>query len=488
MAHSRQAIMSMARPKHPQRWTSFTILLIVLANIPALHAQEAKLSAKLSDDEQARLAKQFAPVLVFHNSEKFFPTSPFFSVDTGALGTDRETTIRLLGTTETRTAAYLELNLAGRVKAATVYFRAYPARRSGKPVVVLEYWFYYVRDEYRVRGNILPIWAGGSHPNDLEHIHLVLRDESPGDFVVDEVYSSAHEGKIPANRYKYDEAGIDGPTHFLVELGSHAMAPDIDEDGIFTPGTDGDSGSKIQWGIRDRGYSWPRYRRNYMTPRSNGNAVILAGQEAGDSAASSDGTSPGSRLTYRLTPVDSLNESFAQLDLTAQQRKDAFETATFWFPRVFGRDNGRSNALLIPAEAKSGGKSVGVLGVSSSERFFLVGAALNVDDPGFLVGARYSFLTRSLFVPDVVLQTDGIVTHHEKYLTPQFLLSYPFDGFTRIMFGKSLITDILDFSRRQWNTVGTIEVRLGDMRISATARSVGPISGAAKEFRLFYAF
>jgi hypothetical protein len=136
----------------------------------------------------------------------------------------------------------------------------------------------------------------------------------------------------------------------------------------------------------------------------------------------------------------------------------------------------------------SGGKSVGILGVSSSERFLLLGTALNLDEPGLLVGGRYSFLTHPLLVPDFVLETDGIVTRHKNYLSPQFLLSYPFDGFTRIMFGKSLVTDSLNFSSRQWDTVGTIEVRLGEMRISATARSIGPVRAVAKEFRLYYAF
>jgi hypothetical protein len=46
----------------------------------------------------------------------------------------------------------------------------------------------------------------------------------------------------------------------------------------------------------------------------------------------------------------------------------------------------------------------------------------------------------------------------------------------------------LNFSSRQWDTVGTIEVRLGEMRISATARSIGPVRAVAKEFRLYYAF
>jgi hypothetical protein len=174
--------------------------------------------------------------------------------------------------------------------------------------------------------------------------------------------------------------------------------------------------------------------------------------------------------------------------LTGKELKSTFETPTFWFPRVFGRDNGRSQALLMPRPPKSGGDSVGILGVSSLERFLILGTVLNVDEPGFLVGARYSFLTHSLIVPDFILETDSIITRHKNYLSPQFLLSYPFDGFTRIMFGKSLVTDSWSFSPRQWDTVGTIEVRLGDMRISASARSIGPVRAVSKEFRFFYAF
>jgi hypothetical protein len=484
MALQRKALMAaVAKAVHPARWICLLILFLVLIGVTALHAEEPLLSA----EEQARLAQQFAPVLVFHKAEKFFPVSPLFSFDTKVPISDKEATLRRLGTTESRTAAYLEMNLSERAKLATVHYRAYPAKRNGGNVVVLEYWFYYVRDEYRVRGNILPIWAGGDHPNDLEHLHLILRQVEPGKFVVDEVLASAHEGKIPANRYKYGKAGHDGPTHIFVELGSHALAPDINEDGIFTTGTDGESGSKLQWGIRDRGYSWPRYRSSYMTPRSDGNAVVFQGENAANSTVTTEGAA-AQAYTYRLASVDSLGESFAQLDLTGKELKKTFETHTFWFPRVFGRDNGRSKALLVPAPPKSGGDSVGILGVSSSERFFILGTALNLDEPGFLVGGRYSFLTRPLIVPDFILEADGIVTSHKNYLSPQFLLSYPFDGFTRIMFGKSLVTDSWSFSPHQWDTVGTIEVRLGDMRISASARSLGPVRAVSKEFRFYYAF
>jgi hypothetical protein len=450
--------------------------------VSALHAEVPVLSA----ETQAKLAQQFAPVLVFNSSEKFFPSSPFFSFDTEAPLIDKETTLRRLGTTESRTATYLNMNLDEKAKVATVHYRAYPARRNGRSVVVLEYWFYYVRDEYRVRANILPIWAGGNHPNDLEHVHLILRQSGPGKFEVEEVFASSHEGKIPANRYKYSEPGHDGPTHFLVELGSHALAPDINEDGIFTTGTDGNSGSKLQWGIRDRGYTWPRYRASYMSPRQ-GNSVVFGEEHAAKSSEKAEDTGESQVHSYRLESVDALAMNFDRLDLNGKDLKKSFETPTFWFPRIFGRDNGRSKALLVPAPPKTGGDSVGILGVSSSERFLILGTSLNTDEPGLLIGGRYAYLTRSLIVPDFILETDGIVTRDKNYLSPQFLLSYPFDSFTKIMFGKSLVTDSWSFSPRQWDTVGTIEVRLGNMRISASARSLGPVRAVTKEFRLYYA-
>ena len=483
MAHRRKALTaSVERAVHPSRWVCRWLLLIAVAGIPELHAEEPLLSMEL----QARLAQQFAPVLVFHSAEKFFPVSPFFSFDTNAPINDKESTLRRLGTAESRTASYLEMSLADKAKLATVHYRAYPAKISGRSAVVLEYWFYYVRDEYRVRANILPIWAGGNHPNDLEHVHLVLRQVQPGRFEVDEAFASSHEGKIPANRYKFGEPGHDGSIRFLVELGSHALAPDINEDGIFTTGTDGSSGSKLQWGIRDKGYTWPRYRSSYMTPRS-GNSVVFEEENAVKSSGNVEGSGAMPVNSYRLESVDSLSMNFTRLALSNKELKKSFEVPTFWFPRIFGRDNGRSKALLVPAPRKSGGNSVGILGVSSSERFLILGTALNTDEPGFLVGGRYAYMTRSLIIPDFILETDGILTKDRNYLSPQFLLSYPFDSFTRIMFGKSLVTDSWSFSPRQWDTVGTIEVRLGNMRISASARSLGPVRAVTKEFRLYYA-
>jgi hypothetical protein len=449
---------------------------------------------KLTAQEQARLAAQFAPVLVFHPEEKYFPTSPLYPLSSHST----QSRLSLLGTPESRIGAYRALTLAEKEKLATVFYRAYPARVSGEPVVVLEYWFYYVQNDYRVRGNILPFWMDGNHPNDMEHVHLVLHPEPheglrfsigplPGDlsYSVKEAYASAHEGKIPANRYEYRNTTKVGSTHFLVELGSHALAPDINEDGLFVPGTDGDSGAKVLWGIRDTGYTWPRYKTSYMTPRNDGDAVVLSFAGPADRT---ENDRDNRQLSYQLVPVDSLVEGFAHLELTEKQRKQAFENQVFWFPRVFGKDNGRSDKLLMPPPAEIGGESIGIRGVSSLERHLLAGTVLNMDDPGLFAGGRYGFLTRSRYLPDLMLQIDGIVTRRDKYLSPQVMLSYPIDGFTRIMAGQSMVTDSLKFERVQWDWVGAIEVRLGDMRISAATRSVGPLRTSAKEFRLFYAF
>jgi hypothetical protein len=473
------------------------ILLVIFAGSVTLHAETPsgvhETLPELTPPEQARLARQFAPVLVFHPEEQYFPTSPLFPLTTES----RKSQLFSLGTPKSRIQAYRSLPLAEKGRLATVFYRAYPARISDEPVVVLEYWFYYVQNDYRVRANILPIWIDSNHPNDLEHIHLVLRAESrdglkfslgpTGElkYSVREVYASAHEGKIPANRYEYGEKPKEGPTHFLVELGSHALAPDINEDGLFVPGEDGDSGAKVQWGIRDRGYTWPRYRTSYMSARANGNAVVLSHD---GEAARTGNSREEQQLSYELVPVDSLLSRFAQLELTEKQKEHAFENQVFWFPRMFGKDNGRSDSLLIPPPVEIGGESIGVRSVSSSDRLFLAGTVLNARDQGLFAGGRYSFLTRSRYLPDLMLQVDGVVSRQERYLSPQVLLSYPIDGFTKVMAGRALVTDSLKFDRVQWDWVGAIEVRLGDMRISAVTRSVGPLRASAKEIRLFYAF
>jgi hypothetical protein len=450
----------------------------------------------LSPEFQARLAEQFAPRFVFHRSEEYFPVSPLFLIEGNMAaepGSDPDVRA-LLDTPESRGDRYRSLTRVEKAELATVYYRAYPIRSDKGDRIVLEYWLYYVENDYRVRGNLLPFWFDGSHPNDLEHIHLSLRalpdtlqlagslsDGSAEGFVVDEVYASAHEGSIPANRYQYPEEGYAGNVQILVELGSHAMAPDIDGDGLFMPGTDGDSGNKILWGIRDRGITWVPYNSDYMDARAE-DAVVLEGPRAGE-----DPRAPDDR-SYRLVPVETVQAQFRQLSLSESQREYAFEEDMHWFRRVFGGNNGSSESLLAPPPAAIDSSTIGVDGASSIERGVFLGAAISVGEPAAFLGGRYSFLLAPRYLPDIVFEADGTLTGDGGYIGSRFLLSYPMDGSTRFFGGTELLADSISFRSRQWAWVGAVEARLGRMRVRLILRSDGPVARLPKELRLAYFF
>jgi hypothetical protein len=475
---------------HRHRLPHRVLLTVVCCLQPHLDAVAAPLpqdpsvaeslsGAALTPDDERRLAERFAPVLVFHPEENYFPTSPLFPLD---LATDEASAAQspaaLLGTASSRRERYQALTMPQKAQISTVYYRAYPARLHSQDVVVVEYWFYYVHNRYRIRGNLLPIWVDGSHPNDLEHVHVVLRpsaDESG--FAAQEVHASSHAGTMPFNRYRYtDEDETSG--RLLVELGSHAMASDIDEDGVFTPGADGDSGYKLVWGIRDRGITWARYSRSYMETRETGATVL----EYGGDAARTE------RLSYRLVHVEALTEAFDELDLTDRQRTAIFETDRHWFRRLFGGDNGSSSTLLVPPVRDHRSRSIGVESIASAERGLLVGSVLNLEEQAAFVGARYAYMHGIKYVPDVMIEADAVRGVRHGYVSAQMLLSYPIDGSIKLLGGKAFVADSIRFDRTQWNWTGGVEIRLGRMRIYGGSRSLGSIVPYAKEFRLAYFF
>jgi len=137
-------------------------------------------------------------------------------------------------------------------------------RLGGRVEVVVEYWCYYVYNAFTVRGGWLPYRVRDNHPHDLERVYLVLTPTDtptttadpaePEDeawarrtFQIRSVIANAHDGSIPPNQFdaREDEA-ISPPLTLLVERGSHAMAPDINQDGRFTPGVDSTATPKIR--------------------------------------------------------------------------------------------------------------------------------------------------------------------------------------------------------------------------------------------------
>jgi hypothetical protein len=437
---------------------------------------------------QQLLAERFAPELLFHPQEEFFPTSPLFPTELEPEAWDAPddavgSTLSRLGTARMRTERYRGLSLEEKAGVATVYYRAYPARRGGTPRVVIEYWLYYVHNIYRVRGGFLPFWVDGSHPNDLEHIHLVLRPTEEG-LVPEEVWSSSHQGIVPANRYTFGDSEADAAfgarPRFLVERGSHALAPDVDGDGIFTPGLDGHSGYRFLWGIRDRGIARARYSRSYLdADRAVASIVFVpdVGVARGDDVHA-----------YQLRPVDEISTAFDALNLSTAERKELFEVARHWVRRAFGGDNGSSGKLLVPPVRTTASASIGIPHIASTERGFLVGGTFKLQEQGVYVGARYAYLHGTRFVPDLILQVDAVQTTRQAYTTTHVLLSHPIDASTKVMAGKALVTDSWRFDNRQWDWYAGVELTLGSMRISGASRSWGPITNLSREFRLSYFF
>ncbi len=457
---------------------------------------------QLTPEQQVLLAERYAPELVYHDLEEYFPCNPLFplemkSAKSEGQSTDRDSAISHLGTAEFRRATYRSLSMEEKAKLATVYYRVYSAKRQSEDLIVIEYWLYYVRSDYRARASILPLWFDASHPNDLEHLHVILgitshekTSKSDLQFTLEEVYASAHEGVVPANRYCHFEEHESDSIQFIVELGSHAAAADIDGNGLFTPGRDGDSGYKMLWGVRDKGIPWVRYSPSYMVPRSEQNSIIFSHAKYESPRENvSEPVFRGHQFGYRLVPVEKLIDDFDKLELTAKQRKEAFETQVNWLMRAIGRSNGSSDKLLLPREPEEKSDSLNIQSFASTERGFMAGVTNLIEEPGAFLGARYSFLHGIKYLPDLMFEADGIVTTRgDGFLSMQALLSYPIDATTRLMGGYGFVTDSLRFDRRQWDWIGAIEARLGYIRIYGAMRTWGSVTRSAVDFRVSYFF
>ncbi len=459
-----------------------------VAVAPQAVAMASQAAATATD--AADLAARFAPQLVFHPLEEFFPSSPLFVLEAGSRPNSpplsREDALATLGTAEERRDAYLALELEQKARLATVYYRI----NELPSATVIEYWFYYVWNEYSAREGLFPFRFNTSHPNDMEHMQVVLRgdrrvgpDESDAgaDALVPEVmYVSAHEGIAPSNRYYFDADEPADGVSLLIERGSHAAGADADRDGVFTPGPDGESGYKMLWGVRDRGVAWSWYKPSYMDRRDNGDAVRLCPDVPAAAVC------PEGSFSYRLAPVDELYGRFNELGLSRSEIEAAFENDVSAFKRFFGRSNGDAEKLVLPPPPLPDKPTVPINGFSSTERGFMFGATTVTSAPGFFFGARYSFLTGSRFVPDLMLQVDPVLTiDGEGFFSSAAMLSYPIGAVTKVIGGVGFVTD---FDEDQWDWIGGFEFKLSGFRISFTGRTGGNVTNSAMDLRLYYFF
>lgn len=407
----------------------------------------------LSPAEELAIARGFAPTLVFHPDELYFPTSSM-----------RETTI---APWQARVDQYRALTKQDKLNRASLAYRVFVRLQDEQVEVVVEYWCYYVYNAYAIRGAWLPYRVSGNHPHDLERLFLVLKpndpawddDRSPDDtwarraFQISRIVANAHDGSIPPNQYNAREGeSIAGPITILVERGSHAMAPDINRDGRFTPGVDNTTVSKVRWGIRDRGSTWRWYRPSFMDAR-DASAVRIQGPVA----FPEEGAPTGSR--YTLYPADDLQRWYQNLALSEHDRDDVLGR-TPWLVRTFG--DARVERLMAPLDPADGRELEKALRRRATTETGFAAGFTTVDHSPTLVLSRRAFWEMpSPRYPDILAEAVVLFPARRRTLFEATLWgSYNLDAITNVVIGFGWFSESRGFSP----AVGA-EVRLGRFRV-----------------------
>jgi hypothetical protein len=325
-------------------WSGPILALALALTCPEAAVAQASAAPALSPDQQIAIARAFAPTLVFHPEEEYFPVS---SMDEGAIRP-----------WPTRVEQYLALSKDQKLQRAALAYRVFTLDSRDPSEIVVEYWSYYVYNAYTIRGGWLPYRVSGDHPHDLERLYLVLRATGRGTgigtadvlwareaFEVTRVVANAHDGSIPPNQYTVPAGRtLAAPVMVNVELGSHAMAPDINRDGRFTPNVDHTAVSKVRWGIRDHGNTWRWYLERFMDARDV-SAVRLCGP------APAPALDPPGCSRYALYPAEDLQQWFQAAGLTESDFHEVVGR-TSWWARTFG--DVRVERLVAPDDEADG--------------------------------------------------------------------------------------------------------------------------------------
>ncbi len=419
-------------------------VLGLLSQPSAAHAQSAPV---LSQAQQLVLARTYAPTLVFHPQEQYFPTNPrFVEGGNGALAG-----------WSSRVEQYRTLTTSEKLRQTALAYRVFTRVQDRLPEVVIEYWCYYVYNSFTVKGGWFPYRVHDDHPHDLERLYLVLRptpswpdadDEAWAHdaFRIVRVVANAHDGSIAPNQFRAGSGDrVAAPLTVLVERGSHAMAPDIDGDGRFTPGVDSSSALKAQWGIRDTGSTWRWYLRSFMEPRDS-SAIRLFGPES---------DVPADAAHYELYPAEGLQRWFQDLQLSSDDRA-AIVGRTSLLVRTFG--DVRVEDLMVPADPANGHVLDRMLRRrSASETGFVAGFTTVDHAPTLVVGRRQHWELPSAAAPDILAEGVALLPTDRRALFEATIWgSYRIDAITNVLIGYGWFKE----SGSASVTVGS-EIRIG---------------------------
>ena len=418
---------------------------------------------ELSLEQKVTLARVFAPTLVFHEAEEYFPVSSMDSLSGDAPLEDWES----------RVHQYRALTIHDKLRRAALAYRVFSRVADGQVEVVVEYWCHYVYNAFTVKGGWLPYRVDGDHANDLERLYLVLRSSHPGrqpgnaaddawareSFRVHRIVANAHDGSIPPNQYRVrDGESIGLPLNVIVERGSHAMAPDLDNDGRFTPGIDSTDILKVQWGIRDHGSTWGWYKDSYMDGRSE-SAVRLCGPTPTHGE-------PEGCPRYALYQADDLQKWFRQLRLSREDR-DAVVGRTSWLVRTFG--DVKVEELMVPEDLPSGRMLDQMMRRRvRGESGFLAGFTTVDHAPTLVLGRRDFWEVPSRRSPDFLTELSVLLPSSGSALVETTLWgSYNLDAITNILFGAGWFSEA--------NAVSPVlgaELRIGRFRVRPSWRLI----------------
>ena len=180
----------------------------------------------------------YAPILETASQERVFPSSVHLWEKLRSELDVSPTAVSGKEEVDAYLRAYLRLGEARKAE-CTLYERV--SSYSGSWLI--EYWIYSLFDV----GGLEP------HPHDSEHLFVEV-DKLGGTIAA--LFGGAHGKYAPNNTYLIlDDKGypLELPLFAMVELGKHATAPDVNRDGVFTPGLDENyfkESAKV-WGIRD---------------------------------------------------------------------------------------------------------------------------------------------------------------------------------------------------------------------------------------------
>lgn len=436
----------------------------------------------LTPADELALAQAFAPTLLYHPDETLFPISPFDDGLSQAADSDpADASAPLL---DARLRAYDRQSVSWRLQRAVVFFRVAPIRHDGpQSRYRLEYWIYYVANRYRLRGGAIPFSADGNHPHDLEHVFLTVESltpdaSSPDQFWLRDVWGSAHDGSSMSNNHFEWSSSADAPQRLrmIVELGSHAMAPDVDRDGRFTPAADVSGDRTFIWGIRDHGKSWARYREDYADLRPDGVAFELHAASTGRPAECDVRTC----LTYALRQAAALSvEENAVLGLM-RATQDAYARKR-WLARAFGDVDIRQ---LITPPGLSARAAPMADQPARTERGLAVGFTPVLSPATGFVSGRYAFNLGSGYAPKGMVNATMMVLPHRTLGEVDVSAWYPIDSITKLLIGVQARTDLFTWEPNRTSAHLGVEFRLGHWRwriLARDGRKQAPV-----EFKMYY--